>query len=102
MKCLLNKVDKVANVPLYIQSCQRPPIHFSVAVRIKPDFAKAHYNLGLGLAMQGKLDEAIAHYSEALRINPGFRKARSELQLALEKAGKLDQARRPAKRPPKP
>ncbi|MBE9546084.1 MAG: tetratricopeptide repeat protein, partial [Proteobacteria bacterium] len=44
-------------------------------------------NLGLGLAMQGKLDEAISHYSEALRINPGFRKAHRELQLALGKGG---------------
>ena len=35
-----------------------------------PDFAAAHYNLGVVLAAQGKGEEAAGHYREALRIDP--------------------------------
>ncbi len=29
------------------------------AVELKPDYANAHYNLGIALVEQGKLDEAV-------------------------------------------
>ena len=29
-----------------------------------------HNNMGLALAAQGKMDQAMAHYAEALRLNP--------------------------------
>jgi len=64
--------------------------HFSEAVRIKPDYAGAHFNLGVALAQQGRLDEAIGHFSEAVRIKPGFSAARHHLKQALEEAGQLE------------
>ena len=62
-------------------------VHYSEALRIKPDSAKAHNNLGVALADQGKLDEAIAHFSEALRIKPDYIKARDNLRLTLVSRG---------------
>jgi tetratricopeptide (TPR) repeat protein len=51
-----------------------------------------HNNLGLALAAQGKLDQAMAHYAEALRLEPDFAMAHNNLGIALAAQGKLDQA----------
>jgi tetratricopeptide (TPR) repeat protein len=58
-------------------------IHYTEALRIKPDFADAHYNFGVALAQQGKLDEAITYFTEALRIRPDFVGAQKGLEKAL-------------------
>jgi protein O-mannosyl-transferase len=52
----------------------------------------ANNNLGVSLAGQGKLDEAIAHYSEALRIKPDYADAHNNLGAALADQGKVDEA----------
>jgi protein O-mannosyl-transferase len=52
----------------------------------------AHNNLGVVLADQGKLDDAISHYSEALRIKPNYADAHNNLGVALSDQGKLDEA----------
>ena len=38
-------------------------------MKIKPHHAEAHYNLGIVLAVQGKIDESLAHYSKAVQLN---------------------------------
>ena len=55
----------------------------SRALEIKPDFAEAQNSLGIALARQGKLKEAIVHFSEALRLKPDYAEARHNLGLAL-------------------
>ena len=39
-------------------------------MRLKPDFAEAHYKLGAVLEGQGMLNEAKAAYAEAKRLKP--------------------------------
>ncbi len=47
---------------------------------LEPDEeAQVHYNLGLGLASEGKLDDAAEHFAEAVRINPNFPEAHNSL-----------------------
>jgi Flp pilus assembly protein TadD len=53
--------------------------HLEQAVRIKPDFAEAHFNLGIALARVGRMPEAIEHLEQALRIEPDFPPARNAL-----------------------
>ena len=48
------------------------------ALRINPDDAEAHDNLGVVYGQQGRTDEAIREYQAALRINPDL--CRSALQ----------------------
>jgi tetratricopeptide (TPR) repeat protein len=52
----------------------------------------AHYNLGVALRDQGKLDEAVAEYREAIRLKPDDADAHSNLGWALQKQGKLAEA----------
>jgi protein O-mannosyl-transferase len=65
---------------------------YSEALRLKPDFPKAHVNLGVALAGQGRLNEAIAQLSEALRLQPDFPEARVNLGAALARQGRFDEA----------
>jgi len=62
------------------------------ALRIKTDEPDFHSNLGIALAAQGKLDEAIAAFREALRLNPDRALAHSNLGIALALQGKLGEA----------
>jgi tetratricopeptide (TPR) repeat protein len=50
---------------------------------MKPDYAKAHNNLGSALLMQKKWDDAIAHFQEAVRLDPDYRLARENLSEAM-------------------
>jgi tetratricopeptide (TPR) repeat protein len=56
------------------------------------DYANAHNTLGLGLAMNGKLDDAIPHFRKALVYDPDHVNARSNLSHALALQGRLDEA----------
>src|SRR5262249_49734470 len=42
------------------------------ALVLRPDYAKAHINLGKALRDQGHLDEAVAQYRQGLSLDPGF------------------------------
>jgi Flp pilus assembly protein TadD len=71
---------------------QEAIVHYSEALRIKPDYAEAHYNLGATLAQQGKNQEAIAHFTKALQIKPDYTDAHNNLGVALADQGKAQEA----------
>ena len=61
--------------------------HFQAALRVKPDVAEIHNNLGGALSLTpGRLQEAIQEYGTALRIQPDYPDARYNLEVALSKA----------------
>jgi tetratricopeptide (TPR) repeat protein len=73
------------------------------ALKIKPDFAAAHNNLGAALVknqrdgegtrrQKGAVDEAIVHYRKAVQIKPDFAQAWGNLGTALLLKGKVDEA----------
>ena len=61
-------------------------------MRLKPEDAQAHNNLGNALAEQGKVVEATEHYREALWLNIDNPEAHFNLALALLSQGKRDEA----------
>ena len=67
-------------------------MNYREAIRLSPNFAMAHNNLGGTLHMKGKLDEAVASYLQALRCRPDYPEAHSNLATALQALGKLDEA----------
>src|SRR5258707_4305209 len=56
------------------------------------NYAEARSDLGLALAAQGKLDEAVAAYRQAIGIKSNYAEAHSNLGLALAAQSKLDEA----------
>jgi tetratricopeptide (TPR) repeat protein len=56
---------------------------FREAIRLGPDFAEAHNNLGLVLIQAGNDQAGIAALREAVRINPQYAEARANLGAAL-------------------
>ena len=48
-------------------------------MRLRPDFAEVHNNLGNTLMQLGRLDEAQAQYEETLRLKPDYLPARNNL-----------------------
>ena len=48
-------------------------------VRLNPDDADAHYNLGNAYYDLGQYQEAVASYKEAIRIKPDYAKAHYNL-----------------------
>ena len=54
------------------------------ALRLSPDYAEAHGNLGVVLAQKGHRDEAIVHYTEALRLKPDLAPALNNLGVAID------------------
>lgn len=62
------------------------------AIRLRPDYAEAHNNLGAALRVQGRLDEAILSLREALRLQPAHVEAHYNLGLALAAERRFDEA----------
>ena len=65
---------------------------FQEAIRLKPDCADAHSNLGLAFARKGQFDEAIRQFQEALRLKPDYADAHNNLGLAFANKGQVDEA----------
>ena len=65
-----------------------PPLkavrYFETALRVKPNFADAHYNLGLVFTrLPGKTADAEAEFQTAVRLDPGHEQAHNSLALLL-------------------
>jgi tetratricopeptide (TPR) repeat protein len=66
--------------------------HYEQALRLKPDFALAQYNLGNALLQARKLPEAIGHYERALHLKPDFAGAQLNLGDAMQQSGRIQEA----------
>jgi predicted O-linked N-acetylglucosamine transferase (SPINDLY family) len=62
------------------------------AIKLNPDNALAHYNLGMTLHARKQPDEAVMAFREAVRLAPQQLQARIALSDALFSAGRLDEA----------
>ena len=65
---------------------------FKTAVKIKPDYAEAHKNLGITLRDLGQFDEAVLSLKKAISINPGYVDAHYNLAIMYKDIGQLDKA----------
>ncbi len=62
------------------------------ALRVMPDNAVAHHNIGLALSDIGKREQAIEHYERAIEIEPDFVNARVDLGIDLGGLGRSGDA----------
>ena len=66
--------------------------HYRKAAEVAPNYAKAHLNLGIGLAAAGDSDGAVQSYRAALAIDPGSAPANYNLATLLYARGELQDA----------
>ena len=57
--------------------------HYREALRLSPDLAQAHNNLGLALARTGDVDGAVREMREAVRLAPDRQDFRFNLTVLL-------------------
>jgi len=62
------------------------------ALKLNPNLAGTHNNLGVTYKAQGRLDEAVREYQEALRLNPDYAGAHNNLGVTYKAQGRLDGA----------
>lgn len=62
------------------------------AVRIDPDFAEAHYNLGVVLLLQGNAKDAVDSFRRAIAVKPEYFEAHTNLGASLETLGNAEEA----------
>jgi len=65
---------------------------FEHALKVAPNNAIAHHNLGEALNQQGRTAEAIAHYVQALRIKPDYADVHINLGNSLDIQGRTAEA----------
>ena len=61
-------------------------------LRINPDSAAAHFNLGAAYQSLGRWEEALTHYEQALRVDPDDSGVHNNLASVLQTMGRFDQA----------
>ena len=66
--------------------------YYKAALKIRPNFAAAFYNLGNVFLENGNIDKAIHHYLKSLKIKPNYTAALNNLGEALTKKGDYDKA----------
>jgi tetratricopeptide (TPR) repeat protein len=65
---------------------------YKQAIKIRPDYADAYYNMGISLQDQGNLGEAIDSYKQAIKIKPDYAEAYSNMGNAFKDKGELEAA----------
>jgi len=66
--------------------------HFNKAIRINPNNAEAHYNLGNVYLSQNRLAMAAGEYKKAIQARPNYVKAYGNLAVTLAQMGAIDEA----------
>jgi spermidine synthase len=61
-------------------------------LEIRPDYLKAHINLGIALLGRGQLKDAEQHFRRALEVEPDHFNASLNLAFALDRQGKTQEA----------
>jgi tetratricopeptide (TPR) repeat protein len=65
---------------------------YRTVLRVDPNSAVAHHNLGTLLAQRNRSDEAIGHFEKAIAIKPDATESRNNLANALARLNRLDQS----------
>jgi tetratricopeptide (TPR) repeat protein len=68
-------------------------VDYRAFLKMHPEVAAIHSNLGAALAGLGRYEEALPEYKTALRLSPRLEGARLNLALVYYKMGKIDDAR---------
>ena len=77
---------------LAIQNFDASVYSYKQIVKIDPNYAEAHNNIGVAMEGKGSLESAIDSYKQAVKIKPDYSEAHFNLGNVLHKKGSLDAA----------
>jgi tetratricopeptide (TPR) repeat protein len=66
--------------------------HLQESLRLYPDHAEAHNNLGLAYQRMNRLEDALREHAEAARLQPDYVEAHYNLGIDAQALGRLDEA----------
>jgi len=66
--------------------------NYEKALSIKPDYAKAHYNLGIALQELGKLHDSVKSYENSIAFEPENAQAHNNLAIVFRELDQLKKA----------
>jgi len=66
--------------------------YYEKALSIKPDYAKAHYNLGIALQELGKLHDSVKSYENSIALEPENAQVHNNLSILLRELDQLEKA----------
>lgn len=84
--------DAVAMLYLQDGKPREAVTHFRGSLRLNPDSAPTHYNLGLALSMLREYGEAAREFEAAIRLDPNHPEAHNNLGALLHVGGRFDEA----------
>jgi Flp pilus assembly protein TadD len=84
--------DDAAQLYLQIKRPADAVRHFEASARLNPEAAPPHLNLGIALAVAGRLEEAAREYNRALAIRPEYAQAHNNLGSLLLQNGQSNEA----------
>ena len=67
-------------------------MHFKEAIRLQPNYAEPHNNLGALHAQTGRFDKAQGHFDRAIELNPAYAQAYNNLGVSLLRQGLVRKA----------
>jgi hypothetical protein len=84
--------DDAAQIYLQLARPNDAVRHFEATVALNGAAAPPHFNLGIALAVAGRLDEAAREYTRALSIRPEYAQAHNNLGSLLLQKGEANEA----------
>lgn len=90
--CVVVPIIYVTKASIQVKKWKANQELFRHALKVNPDSYMSHYNLGLTLAGEERLAEAIEHYSRALKIKPDYGRAHNNLGAILTEQGEYLEA----------
>ena len=84
----------LGELALQLQAPRLAEAFLRQSVRVDPNFAEGHEQLGLSLAVSGRYEEAVGEFQEAVRLDPRDASANLNLAVALAETGRVEDAHR--------
>jgi tetratricopeptide (TPR) repeat protein len=70
----------------------RPSLNWEAALKLAPEDASLHYNLGLAYKLKDQLDKAVREFQNAIRLQPDLADAHYTLGVLFWQRGGFDKA----------
>ena len=87
-----NRADEATTTEVKQQEYENAIMHYTEAIKSKPDFTAAYYNRGNAYYKKGEYDNAITDFDKAIELKPDYDNAYYNRGTVYDRKGELDNA----------